>query len=172
MLEGKNILVGVTGGIAAYKAAALVSALVKAGAGVDVLMTRNATRFIAPLTFSTLTGRQVSVDTFARVERYEVEHVSLAKKADLFVIATDVAGVYLNWGTPEQKLIRGASPRDLKIKGFASGSMGPKVTAAIEFVERTGNPAVIGSLEQIELAVEGKAGTRIAADCPEIEMWP
>lgn len=93
-------------------------------------------------------------------------------QADLFVIATDVAGVYLNWGTPEQKLIRGASPRDLKIKGFASGSMGPKVTAAIEFVERTGNPAVIGSLEQIELAVEGKAGTRIAADCPEIEMWP
>ena len=106
MLEGKNILVGVTGGIAAYKAAALVSALVKAGAGVDVLMTRNATRFIAPLTFSTLTGRQVSVDTFARVERYEVEHVSLAKKADLFVIAPATANVLakMAWGLADDML--------------------------------------------------------------------
>ena len=85
--------------------------------------------------------------------------------ADLFVIATDVAGVYLDWGTPEERLIREASPEDLKTMGFASGSMGPKVSAAIEFVERTGRTAVIGSLEKIELAVEGKAGTRISADC-------
>ena len=76
-----------------------------------------------------------------------------------------MAGVYLDWGTPEERLIREASPEDLKTMGFASGSMGPKVSAAIEFVERTGRTAVIGSLEEIELAVEGKAGTRISADC-------
>ena len=106
MFEGKNIVVGVTGGIAAYKAAALVSALVKAGAGVDVIMTRNATRFVAPLTFSTLTGRQVPVDTFQRVERYDVEHVALARKADLFVVAPATANVLakMAWGLADDML--------------------------------------------------------------------
>ena len=106
MFEGKNIVVGVTGGIAAYKAAALVSALVKAGAGVDVIMTRNATQFVAPLTFSTLTKLQVPVDTFRRVDHYEVEHVSLAQKADLFVVAPATANVLakMAWGLADDML--------------------------------------------------------------------
>ena len=82
MLQGKNIVLGVSGGIAAYKAAALCSALVKAGASVDVIMTENAAKFVGPMTFSTLTGHSVSVDTFARVEKYDVSHIALAQKAD------------------------------------------------------------------------------------------
>ena len=93
MFSGKSILVGVCGGIAAYKSAMLVSALVKAGADVDVVMTRNATQFVAPLTFATLTGHKVPVDTFERVASYDVEHISLAQKADLCVVAPATANV-------------------------------------------------------------------------------
>lgn len=93
MLKGKTILLGVTGGIAAYKAAALTSALVKLHACVEVIMTQNATQFIAPLTFEQLTGRRVSVDTFDRNFVHQVEHISLAQRTDLVIIAPATANV-------------------------------------------------------------------------------
>ena len=93
MLSGKTILLGVTGGIAAYKSAMLASALVKEGAAVHVLMTGHATEFIAPLTFETLTANRVSVDTFDRNFQWNVQHVSLAKRADLFCVAPATANV-------------------------------------------------------------------------------
>ena len=76
MLKGKTVLLGVTGGIAAYKAAYLTSALVKLHASVEVVMTRNATEFIAPLTFEQLTGNKVMVDTFDRNFVHQVEHIA------------------------------------------------------------------------------------------------
>lgn len=93
MLKGKTILLGVTGGIAAYKAAALASALVKLNATVEVVMTKNATQFIAPLTFEELTGRRVMVDTFDRNFQHQVEHISLAQRTDLMIIAPATANV-------------------------------------------------------------------------------
>lgn len=93
MLKGKTILLGVTGGIAAYKAAALASALVKRRAGVEVVMTEHATRFIAPLTFEQLTGRRCVVDTFDRNFPHQVEHIALADRADLVLIAPATANV-------------------------------------------------------------------------------
>ena len=75
MLKGKTVLLGVTGGIAAYKAAALASLLVKQHASVEVVMTKNATEFIAPLTFEQLTGNRVSCDTFDRNFVHKVEHI-------------------------------------------------------------------------------------------------
>ena len=93
MLKDKFIVLGVSGSIAAYKAASLASMLVKAGAKVQVIMTRNATNIINPITFETLTGRKCLVDTFDRNFQYEVEHISLAKKADAFIIAPATANV-------------------------------------------------------------------------------
>ena len=92
-LQGKCVLLGVTGGIAAYKMANVASGLRKAGAEVHVIMTENATRFITPLTFETLTNNRCVVDTFARDFQYDVTHVSLAKKADLILIAPATANV-------------------------------------------------------------------------------
>lgn len=91
--------------------------------------------------------------------------------ADRLVIATDVAGVYINWGEPDQKLIKRASPKHLHAMGFAAGSMGPKVEAASEFAIRTGHPAAIGALEDIEEIVEGKKGTFVDTQCTEIEYY-
>ena len=93
MLKGKTILLGVTGGIAAYKAAALASALVKQHAAVEVVMTKNATEFITPLTFEQLTGRRTMVDTFDRNFSHQVEHISLAERTDLVIIAPATANV-------------------------------------------------------------------------------
>ena len=93
MLQGKTVLLGVTGGIAAYKAATLASALVKLRACVEVVMTEHATRFIAPLTFEQLTGNRVSVDTFDRNFVHQVEHISLARRSDLVMIAPATANV-------------------------------------------------------------------------------
>ena len=93
VLKGKTVLVGVTGGIAAYKTCSVVSALVKLGATCHVMMTKNATEFVAPLTFETLSRNRVTVDTFDRDFTWEVEHVSLAKKADAVVIAPATANV-------------------------------------------------------------------------------
>ena len=87
MLSGKNIVLGVTGGIACYKACDIVSRLVKLGACVDVIMTKNATEFVSPKTFESLSHRQVVVDTFQKIEKFEIEHISLAQKSDLFLIA-------------------------------------------------------------------------------------
>ena len=93
MLKGKTVLLGVTGSIAAYKIAYLASALVKQGARVHVLMTKNAVNFINPITFETLTGNKCLVDTFDRNFEFSVEHVSLAKAADVCMIAPASANV-------------------------------------------------------------------------------
>ena len=93
MLKGKTILLGVTGGIAAYKAAALASALVKQHANVEVVMTEHATQFVTPLTFEQLTGRRTMVDTFNRNFTHQVEHISLADRTDLVMIAPATANV-------------------------------------------------------------------------------
>lgn len=92
-LTGRKIVLGVTGGIAAYKSAALVSRLRHLGAEVHVIMTRNATEFVSPLTFQTLSANQVVTDTFQAPEYWNVEHVALAKLAEAFVIAPATANI-------------------------------------------------------------------------------
>lgn len=93
MLKGKTVVLGVTGSIAAYKIAYLASALVKLHADVNVIMTQNATNFINPITFETLTSNKCLVDTFDRNFQYNVEHVALAKRADIFMVAPASANV-------------------------------------------------------------------------------
>lgn len=93
MLKGKTILLGVSGSIAAYKIASLASMLVKQHADVHVIMTENATNFINPITFETLTGNKCLVDTFDRNFEFQVEHVSLAKRADIALVAPASANV-------------------------------------------------------------------------------
>lgn len=92
-MKGKNVVIGVTGGIAAYKTPNLVSMLVKAGYTVDVIMSENAGNFITPNTFEALTGRRCITDTFDRSHSFEIEHISLAEKADCFMIAPCTANV-------------------------------------------------------------------------------
>lgn len=99
LLKGKTVILGVTGSIAAFKAASLASMLVKQGAEVHVIMTQNAMNFIHPITFESLTGTKCLTDTFDRNFEFQVEHVSLAKKADLLIVApasADVIGKMAN----------------------------------------------------------------------------
>lgn len=93
LLKGKTVVLGVTGSIAAYKMANVASMLVKQGCDVHVIMTKNATEFIAPLTFETLTQNKCLIDTFDRDFKFDVAHISLAKKADLVLIAPASANV-------------------------------------------------------------------------------
>lgn len=93
MLKGKTVVLGVTGSIAAYKIANLASMLVKKHADVHVIMTHNATNFINPITFETLTGNKCLVDTFDRKFQFNVEHVALAKRADVFMVAPASANI-------------------------------------------------------------------------------
>ena len=93
MLEGKTVILGVTGSIAAYKIAGLASLLVKMHADVNVTMTKNATHFISPVTFETLTANKCIVDTFDRSFDFKVEHVSLAKRADIVLVAPATANI-------------------------------------------------------------------------------
>ena len=93
MLKGKTVVLGVPGSIAAYKIANLASALVKLHADVNVIMTKNATNFINPITFETLTGNKCLIDTFDRNFQFNVEHVALAKRADIFMVAPASANV-------------------------------------------------------------------------------
>ena len=93
MLTGKHVVLGVTGGIAAYKACEVVSRLRKLHAEVDVIMTENATKLVQPLTFETLSCRPVCVDTFSRTETWDVKHISLAQKADVMVVAPATANI-------------------------------------------------------------------------------
>lgn len=88
-----NIVIGVTGGIAAYKACGIISYLKKEGANVDVIMTKNATEFITPLTLETLAQSKVITDMFRRSDYIDVEHISLARKADLFLIVPATANI-------------------------------------------------------------------------------
>ena len=92
-LSGKSVVLCVTGGIAAYKAADIISTLRKKGANVFVIMTKSATEFITPLTLEVLSGNRVVTDMFSRDFTWEVEHISLAKRADVFVIAPATANV-------------------------------------------------------------------------------
>jgi phosphopantothenoylcysteine decarboxylase/phosphopantothenate--cysteine ligase len=89
----KSIVVGVTGGIACYKAAEIVNALVKKGHSVDVIMTENAQQFVTPLTFQTLSNHEVITEMFARINRWDVKHIALAQKADIFVVVPATANV-------------------------------------------------------------------------------
>ena len=93
MEKKKTVLLGVSGGIAAYKAASLASMLIKDGYDVEVLMTKNAENFINPIVFETLTGHKCLVDTFDRNFEFKVEHVAVAKKADAVLIAPATANV-------------------------------------------------------------------------------
>ncbi|HEV2856527.1 MAG TPA: carbamate kinase [Thermoanaerobaculia bacterium] len=93
-------------------------------------------------------------------------------EADLFIMATDADAVYLDWGKPTQRGVRRASPEALAAHGFAEGSMGPKVEAAIEFVERTGKTAAIGALADLVRISRGEAGTTVAADAEGLELYP
>ena len=93
MLQGKHVVLGVTGSIAAYKIASLASMLKKQAADVTVIMTQNATNFINPITFESLTGNKCLVDTFDRNFQHSVEHVSLAKQTDVFLVAPASANV-------------------------------------------------------------------------------
>ena len=106
MNQKKHVILGITGGIAAYKAAQLTSNLKKKGYDVHVIMTANATQFITPLTLETLSGNRVSVDTFDRNFEYNVQHVSLAKLADVFVIAPASANIIAKaaWGLADDML--------------------------------------------------------------------
>jgi carbamate kinase len=90
-------------------------------------------------------------------------------KADLLVIVTDVDAAYADWGTPQQRPIKRATPEALAEGGFPEGSMGPKVRAACQFVEKTGGRAVIGSIHDTEELVKGKAGTVVALDAAGLE---
>ncbi len=92
------------------------------------------------------------------------ELLARAVEADVFVMATDVDGIYLDWGTPEQRKLEKVTVSEIKNWEFPAGSMGPKVDAAIRFVEETGKRAAVGSLNDIEEIVEGNAGTQIVPD--------
>ena len=93
MLKGKTVVLGVTGSIAAYKMANVASMLVKLHADVHVIMTENACQFITPVTFETLTGNKCMVDTFDRNFQFHVAHISIAKKADVLLVAPASANV-------------------------------------------------------------------------------
>ena len=90
-------------------------------------------------------------------------------ESDLFLMLTDADAVYVNWGKPDQRAIKRASPQQMRAFQFPAGSMGPKVDAACQFVEKTGNTAGIGALKDVAAMVEGKAGTLISAEVNQIE---
>jgi carbamate kinase len=93
-------------------------------------------------------------------------------EVDLFIMATDAGAVYLDWGKPTQRAIRRTSPEALAAHGFASGSMGPKVEAAVEFAERTGRTAAIGSLAGVTRIAHGEAGTLVTKQAEGMELYP
>lgn len=138
MLRGKTIILGVSGSIAAYKIANLASALVKLHADVHVIMTQNATNFIHPITFETLTGNKCLVDTFDRNFQFEVEHVSLAKAADIMVIAPASANVIA-------KLAHGIA--DDMLTTTALAFRGPMVIAPAMNTNMYTNPICQNNLE-------------------------
>ena len=107
----------------------------------------------------TLTGVEAVID-----KDLASELLAREVDADLFIMATDVDAVYDGWGTADEQRLDRITPDELRRRTFAAGSMGPKVEAAARFVERTGRPAAIGSLNEIEQIVDGTAGTRVVAD--------
>jgi carbamate kinase len=111
---------------------------------------------------NTLVGVEAVVD-----KDFASELLAREVEADLFVMATDVDGVYADWATPRQRRIDCVTPDELESGGFAAGSMGPKVDAAARFVRKTGKRAAIGSLADIGRIVEGTAGTNVVPACEE-----
>jgi carbamate kinase len=97
-------------------------------------------------------------------------HLAADVEADALLIVTDVDAVYADWGTPEQRAIRRATPEALAASEFAEGSMGPKVRAACSFVERTGGFAAIGSIADTDKLLRGEAGTVVATDAAGLEL--
>lgn len=140
MFEGKTILLGVSGGIAAFKVAQLASDLSKTAAEIHVIMTKNATEFVSPLTFETLVGNRVSIDTFDRNFEYNVEHVALAKKADLLIIAPATANVIA-------KLAAGIADDMLTTTALAAGC--PKIVAPAMNTGMYNNPVTQRNLEAL-----------------------
>lgn len=122
VLRGKRVLVGVTGGIAAYKTAGLVSRLVQSGADVSVCMTESATRFVTPLTFQALSGRPVYSDMWEHVESQDPQHISLASSLDLAIVAP--------------------CTMDCLAK-LAAGMTGDMVTLVLSAVDRTRTPVLL-----------------------------
>lgn len=140
MLTGKHVLLGITGGIAAYKACDLASKLVKQHADVNVVMTENATQFVTPLTFDALTHNRTVVDTFDRQHSYEIEHISLAEKADVVMIAPASADVIA-------KLALGIADDMLTTTVLASTC--PKLIAPAMNTNMYNNPATQRNLRQL-----------------------
>ncbi|MCI9271692.1 MAG: bifunctional phosphopantothenoylcysteine decarboxylase/phosphopantothenate--cysteine ligase CoaBC [Dorea sp.] len=140
MLKGKKIVLGITGGIAAYKSAALTSLLIKSGADVQVIMTEHAREFIAPLTFEALTNRRCLTDTFDRNHEYSTEHVALAKEADAVLIAPATANVMA-------KLAHGIADDMLTTTVLACGC--PKVIAPAMNTRMYENPATRENMDTL-----------------------
>lgn len=141
MLKGKHVLLGVTGGIASYKIATLTSLLVKAGADVHVIMTKNATNFINPITFETLTGHKCITDTFDRNFEFKVEHVALAQLADIVMIAPATANVMA-------KLAHGLADDMLTTTVLASRA--PKIIAPAMNTAMYENPVTQDNIELLK----------------------
>ena len=140
-LQGKCVLLGVTGGIAAYKMAGVASALKKLGADVEVIMTRSATQFITPLTFETLTGHKCMVDTFDRDFKFEVTHIALAKKADVILVAPATANVIA-------KMAHGIADDMLTTTVLAAGC--PKLAAPAMNTGMLQNPVTQDNIRTLE----------------------
>jgi carbamate kinase len=121
------------------------------GGGVPTMYDPDAERFLVGV--EAVIDKDLASELLAR----EVE-------ADLYVMVTDVDGVYVDWGTPQQRKLDRVTPEELRSQDFAAGSMGPKVEAAVRFVEHTGKRAAIGGLEGIEGIVDGSAGTQVVAE--------
>lgn len=141
MFENLNIVVGITGGIAAYKACGIVSYLKQEGANVDVIMTENACQFITPLTLETLSGNRVTVDMFERPDDMDVKHISLAKKADLFLVVPATANII-------GKVANGIADDMLSTTIMATGS--PVVFAPAMNNGMYENPIVQDNLEKLK----------------------
>lgn len=141
MLKGKSVLIGITGGIAAYKIAGLCSSLVKLNADTDVMMTQNACQFITPLTFETLTNRKCMTDTFDRCFEFDVKHISVAKKADVLLIAPATANVI-------GKLANGIADDMLTTTAMACTC--PKIIAPAMNTNMYLNPVVQDNLKKLE----------------------
>lgn len=141
MLKGKSVLIGITGGIAAYKIAGLCSSLVKLNADTDVMMTQNACQFITPLTFETLTNKKCMTDTFDRCFEFDVKHISAAKKADILLIAPATANVI-------GKLANGIADDMLTTTALACTC--PKIIAPAMNTNMYLNPVVQDNLKKLE----------------------
>ena len=142
MLKGKTIVIGVTGSIAAYKIANLCSMLKKLNADIHVIMTKNALNFINPITFETLTGNKCLVDTFDRNFEFNVEHVSLAKRADLFMVAPASANIIGK--------IRAGICDDMLTTTLFAFNRGPKIIAPAMNTNMYDNPILQDNLKALK----------------------